>query len=317
MAEMLREGTVLLGDHRIAYRLTGGEGGGARTVALLNGSVFNCRQWNPVLLPLLRWRLGPTWRFLQFDYPGFGRSPAGPPLRTMAASAAVVARLLDALCIERAHFLGISLGSALGQALLFEHPQRVLSFAGFGNPHLGDEAYARKVTAFHHHLQALERIRHLWDTPVDFAMVGRLLREVYCEGIYGKPADRLTLLERAKLRAIQLLVAPMLIGTPLCSMVELFSLYANDPDPHIEYYRSRLLSAPAVPVLLLCGLDDTTTPPEMCRALHRALPAATLVELPGVDHMGPMLMPHQAWRIVAAYATWVRRLAATSGRARA
>ena len=151
--------------------------------------------------------------------------------------------------------------------------------------------------------------------PIDLTMVGRLLREVYCEGIFGKPADRLNLLERAKLRAIQLLVAPMLIGTPLRSMVELFSLYANDPDPYIEYYRGRLTSPPAVPVLLLCGLNDTTTPPEMSRALQRALPAAALVELPGVDHMGPMLMPHQAWRIAAAYATWVRPLAATSGRA--
>jgi len=49
-----------------------------------------------------------------------------------------------------------------------------------------------------------------------------------------------------------------------------------------------------VPILLLNGLADTTTPPYMSRELARVLPGAELVEFEGVTHMGPMMLKKEA-----------------------
>jgi len=65
------------------------------------------------------------FRTVLLDLPGYGRSNKvpveGPPFRFYAAA---VREFMDALGIERAHFLGNSLGGSVTLRLAMDHPQR-------------------------------------------------------------------------------------------------------------------------------------------------------------------------------------------------
>ena len=63
-------------------------------------------------------------RVIAFDLPGIGASDPPSRMRRMRQFAALVAELLDALDIPRAHVLGVSWGGALAQQFAFQYPNR-------------------------------------------------------------------------------------------------------------------------------------------------------------------------------------------------
>ena len=106
----------------IAYRFDGPENGRVLLVAnslMANGSMWD---WN---VPAFADR----YRILRYDKRGHGRSSvvAGP--YSIAQLADDAAGLLDALQIEKAHFMGLSIGGMIGQQLGARYPERVYSLA--------------------------------------------------------------------------------------------------------------------------------------------------------------------------------------------
>lgn len=106
----------------IAYRFDGPENGRVLLVAnslMANGSMWD---WN---VPAFADR----YRILRYDKRGHGRSSvvAGP--YSIAQLADDAAGLLDALQIEKAHFMGLSIGGMIGQQLGARYPERVHSLA--------------------------------------------------------------------------------------------------------------------------------------------------------------------------------------------
>jgi len=67
------------------------------------------------------------WRVLRADIRGHGGSEAGPSPYHMDDLVADSIAILDALGIERAHYVGLSLGAMSGFGLGIRHPDRVLS----------------------------------------------------------------------------------------------------------------------------------------------------------------------------------------------
>ncbi len=67
------------------------------------------------------------WRVVALDTRGHGASPPAPPPYRIGELVDDVVAVLDALAIERAHYVGLSLGGMIGFGLGIEHPQRVLS----------------------------------------------------------------------------------------------------------------------------------------------------------------------------------------------
>jgi pimeloyl-ACP methyl ester carboxylesterase len=282
-------------------------GEGPETLILLNGSVFNHRQWNRTMLPQLRRRLGRRLRLVQLDYPGFGRSPRGPrPIESPLMTRLVVG-LIDQLQVQQVHLFGFSMGSLIGRGLLFEHPHRVGSWAGYGNPCLEREEFLERLADCQALLDGLRRLQDLWDRPIDRENLPRVWREAFAPMVFdGLSYAQLSWRRRLKLRLARRFIAEMLIGTPLCSVVELFERYAALPASDVAYFREGLTRIPRrVPLLLLAGTADTVTPPAMNRELARRLPGATAVELAGLSHMGPMGLRGQARRLVGTYARWL------------
>jgi 3-oxoadipate enol-lactonase len=117
------ENTMLLpvDGWRIYYDLAGAE---ERPVVCMTHSLAaDGGMWAEQLPPLL----AAGFRVLRIDMRGHGGSDPVAGDYTMSALAGDVIRVLDALGIERAHYIGLSIGGMIGQALAIEHGHRVIS----------------------------------------------------------------------------------------------------------------------------------------------------------------------------------------------
>ena len=109
-----------VGDIEIAHRWDGARDGPVVMMAHAMGTSH--RIWDPQV-PALADR----YRLLRYDWRGHGDTdaPAGP--YTLDQFVADAAGLMDALGLERVHWVGISTGGMIGQGLGIHRPDRVAS----------------------------------------------------------------------------------------------------------------------------------------------------------------------------------------------
>lgn len=67
------------------------------------------------------------YRILRHDYRGHGKSAVRPPPYNMPQLVADCLKIMDNIGIERAHYVGISMGAAVGWGLALDHPRRLFS----------------------------------------------------------------------------------------------------------------------------------------------------------------------------------------------
>ncbi|NUR93968.1 MAG: 3-oxoadipate enol-lactonase [Kribbellaceae bacterium] len=103
---------------RVAHRVTGRPG--APTVVLSNSLGATWEMWDANLAEWER-----HFRVVRFDTRGHGRSPVPPGPYTIDDLTDDAVDLLDMLEIERAHFVGLSLGGMIGLRLAARNPARV------------------------------------------------------------------------------------------------------------------------------------------------------------------------------------------------
>ena len=255
----------------LAYEWTGT---GPETAVLINGSVFNYHQWDKHALPILQRELAGQCRFLQYDYIGVGGSSAKNAPFNMFDLADELLALLDALSVDRVHLLGISKGSLVGQAFLIQHPQRALSFCGLGNPYLSDQAQGPAGSEFSDRLEALETCKELWPQRINPQNYKTVFDRVYVPAIFGKEVAGLSLIERLRAFAVRRMVYPALEGTYVQTMVDLFRYYVDGLSQEAPAFDAGLSRVKGIPILLLNGTADTTTPPHMSCELAELLPGA-------------------------------------------
>lgn len=295
----------LSGRGTVAYQWSGS---GPEVVVLVNGSVFNYHQWDMQALPIVRRALDGRVRFLQYDYVGVGGSSAKTVPFRMFDLADELRDLLDALSVERAHLLGISKGSLVGQAFLIRYPERALSFCGLGNPNVLSNNLQGTFAAFQDRLAALEEIRDLWPERINRANYVEVVNRVYVPAMFSKEYEDLSLVERLRAMIVRRMVYPALEGTFIQTMVDLFRFYVGDIVEEVPAFAAGLPQVQGVPILLLNGTADTTTPVPMSRELAELLPQADLVEFQGVTHMGPMLLGKEAKPVFERYTAFMNGL---------
>ncbi len=294
----------LTGRGTVAYQWTGN---GPRTVVLVNGSVFNYFQWDKVL-PLLRHRLGKQYRFLRYDYVGVGGSSAKTVPFNMLDLADELRDLLDALSVERVHLLGISKGSLVGQAFLFRHPERALSFCGLGNPNLLYHDLNKTFAVFRERVEELEKMEELWPQRIHRRNYARVFREVYVPALFSKRYTELSMKERLRAFVVRQIVYSSLKGTFIRTMADLFRYYIDGIIQEIPAFADGLSRIHGVPILLLHGNKDTTIPIEMSRGLVKKLSGAELVEFEGVTHMGPLLLKKESELVFGRYVDFLKQV---------
>lgn len=125
---------VRVGDIDVHYEEQG-QGSG---VVLVHGLGNDLHLWDEIATELAR-----LHRVIRYDVRGFGETdkPAGP--YTLAGFAADLAGLLDALGIDCAHVMGLSMGGVIAQRFALDFPRRARSLVLVStSSEVGDKARA-------------------------------------------------------------------------------------------------------------------------------------------------------------------------------
>jgi 3-oxoadipate enol-lactonase len=118
---MFEPGTVRFDDGEF-FRVAAEGPSGAPWIVLGNSLGTDLTLWDSFAAAMAR-----HYRILRYDHRGHGKSVVTPPPYTMPQLVADCIRLMDAVGIERAHYVGISMHAAVGWGLALHHPRRLLS----------------------------------------------------------------------------------------------------------------------------------------------------------------------------------------------
>ncbi|QOZ34671.1 alpha/beta fold hydrolase [Bradyrhizobium sp. CCBAU 53421] len=230
---------------RIAYRIDGPDD--RPVLALSNSIATSLRMWDGSVPAL-----GRSFRLLRYDTRGHGGSDAPVGAYSMDRLGRDVVELLDHLAIDRAHFLGLSLGGFIGQWLGIFAPERIdrLILSNTAS-HLASE------------LPFDDQIRAVLATSDMDGIAEDFMRNWF-------PAT--------------MLAAPNQIVDEFRNMVRttpprgLAGCYAALRDVDLR----RTISLIAAPTLVIGGESDTVTRASHSEAIAASITDAKLVLLPGV-----------------------------------
>jgi 3-oxoadipate enol-lactonase len=231
--------------------------GRGAAVVLLHAFPFDREVWSDVV-PALAAR----FRVVSVDARGFGESPLRAAYPTPGSSAPYaltdladdLAALLDALAIEKAALVGMSMGGYTALAFAARH--------------------ARRLSAL-----VLADTRAAADSPEVREKRERALATVHGRGVAAYLDESLgPLLSRGAPPALRALVRTR-AASHADSVVAGIEALRDRPD------RTADLPAIACPTLALCGAEDGVTPPAEMRRMSQAIRGARYVELPGAGHL--------------------------------
>jgi pimeloyl-ACP methyl ester carboxylesterase len=114
---MIKKGKVKVNDINIYYEIHG-EG---FPLVMIHGFNANLDWWPPYLID----EVSKNFKTLFFDNRGAGRTDKPDIEYSMKMMADDTVSLMDALNIERAHVLGISMGGYIAQELVLNYPEKV------------------------------------------------------------------------------------------------------------------------------------------------------------------------------------------------
>jgi pimeloyl-ACP methyl ester carboxylesterase len=241
-----------VGDYRLHYRQAGS---GAQTVVLLHGIPTNSFLWYGVV-PYL----SDTYTVIAPDLLGYGSSDRAPSDElALPNQAEHIVKLLDALDIRQAHFVGHDLGGGIVQILSVRHPERVLSMVA-----------ADAVCFANWPLPKVSAMR--WPTAPEFepgtALIGQMIRG----GVYHPEAVTPVVLDA--------FTAPF--ATP--SGPDELQRAASALDHRQTEDIAPDLPNVTVPVTLLWGQHAPYTTPYWGQRLQQTIPNSKLKILPDCGH---------------------------------
>jgi pimeloyl-ACP methyl ester carboxylesterase len=218
-------------------------------------------------------------RWITYDHPGTGRSPAQPPAATTGQLTRAAVGVLEELHIEAANVLGISLGGAVALELALRAPERVRSLIlistsadgplrrGIDMRRLG-QATARVAS------ESFKR-RRLWLAPAMYS------REYLARGVSGHAQ-----------RAARPPGLPPTVWT-LLGQASAASLHS----------RANYLDRITIPTLVMHGDADALVPVANAQRLARGIRNAELRIVHGGSHAFALEDPDG---VVTAISTWLR-----------
>ncbi len=235
-----------------------GEGMHDAPVLLLHHSLAtDLHSWDRVIPAFVQ-----KYRVIRFDARGHGKSDVPPGPYDFELLADDVLRIMDALEIDRAHFLGLSMGGMVGQVLGIEHGDRFRSLILASTT-----SYIAPETG------------PLWDERITMIRAETMQSQI--ESTIGRWFTRGFV--ESDDPAIKT-IAKMIADTPAegcigwCEAIKTLNLTDK-------------LSAITTPTLVIVGEDDPGTPVAAARAIHEAVPGSKLAIIPNASHQAPVEQP--------------------------
>ena len=240
---------------RMHYELSGKKG--APVVAFSHSLGSSLEMWHPQT-----GILEPHYQVLRYDMRGHGKTDVSTGPYSLELLAGDVIGLLDALGIERIHFVGLSIGGMIGQCLGLNHAKRLRSLVLCDTrskaPREGDQAIQERIeTARKKGLGALlEPTIERWFTP----------------SFIEKNPPGLGIIRR------EFLATPV-EGYIGCSEA-LRRLNYLDRLPAIK-----------LPTLIMVGEEDPGTPVAASKEIHERIAGSELVIIPSARHLSNVEQP--------------------------
>ena len=232
---------------RVAYERVGA----GPPLVLVHGAVSDSRVWQPQLDAL-----ADEFTVVAWDAPGCGQSSDPPESFRLPEYADVLAGLIAALGLRRAHVLGHSFGGALALELARRHPAAVATlilvgaYAGWAGSLPADEVERRLSFA----VDIAKRLPGGFEPP---SMPGLFTDKMPSEAAAGLT----TIMSEIRPAATRAMARAL-----------------SEADLREG------LSSIGVPTLLIYGDADERSPPSVAEDLHRRIPTSSLVVLPGLGH---------------------------------
>ncbi|GHE22224.1 alpha/beta fold hydrolase [Halomonas urumqiensis] len=247
---------LTINGRSVAYRLLGAEA--LPLVVLAHPLGMSQAVWDDVLPALL-----PRYRVLTWDLPGHGASDAWPAdggAITPAALAADALALVEHAGVSRFHFAGTSIGGVVGQQLLAEQAERLLSLTLTNTGAVIGTAELWNTRA--------ERVRNEGLAAMSAEIVPRWFAPACFEAEPALKSGWMTQMGRGDDESY----------ARMCEMLGSTDFTGK-------------LGATSLKVLLLAGDEDLATPPATLEALAAECQGATLEVLEGVGHVPSVEVP--------------------------
>jgi 3-oxoadipate enol-lactonase len=234
---------------KINYELSGKKG--APVVVLSHSLACGLVMWNPQMDVLI-----PHFRVIRYDMRGHGRSGVTPGPYTLELLADDVVGLMDALNVDRFHFVGLSIGGMIGQSLALNHAKRLRSLA------LCDTASTVPPEAQPIWQERIERTRAKgMESQVNETMER-----------WFTPAFLKQNIPMAELIRKQILATPVEGYLGCAEAIRRLN------------YLDRLREV-KLPTLIMVGEHDPGTPVSASQAIHERIPDSKLIILPSARHL--------------------------------
>jgi len=240
---------ALIDGRRLAWR----EAGDGPALVFVHGMGGNARNWETQYA-----QFSDRYRVIGWDAPGYGESDDWPTdVPTVADYTAMIAKLMDAVGVERAHMVGHSFGGTLMPAFQKAFPERVLSMVlaqpVIGSGPLGAEKQA-EIIAARENLFAELGIEAYAQQHAPRSVAATANEATVAKGIevtsWTRPTGHL-----AQWRAM--------------ARADIFQEISDDPCP----------------ATVISGAGDKTASQDVVRRIGDAISGAAFVELPDVGHM--------------------------------
>jgi 3-oxoadipate enol-lactonase len=231
---------------------------GDPTIVLLHGLLFDGGMWRGQIEPLAA--LG---HVLVFDGPGHGKSEP-PPRFTLEEHADALYDAFGELGVDKAILVGLSWGGMVSMRLVTQHPEKVAAMV-LMDTSADPEDLAKRVR-----FRAFIALHRRFGTP---------------RGLFDKEIAPLLFSARTLRERPELLDASF----------RRTNGYDRDGLARaalaVTVHRGGILGKLGmvrVPVLVMVGKEDRSTPPAKAESIASTIPHASLVVMDGLGHMAPI-----------------------------
>jgi pimeloyl-ACP methyl ester carboxylesterase len=247
--------------------------GAGPPLLLIMGMSGTALHWGEPFLSQLR----RDFEVIAYDHRGVGASTRLEGPVTLAQLAGDAAALLEALKLDSAHVLGISMGGMVAQELALAHPERVRTLAlgctycGGPGSSLSPRGTRERLTTAMMSGDRQRALRTAWELNVSPAMAADAQA-------YGR------FLEIAARRVV---AVPVILA-------QLQAIAAHDT--------SARLPGLSLPTLIVHGSEDEMVPVENARLIHSLVAGSCLEILEGAGHLFFWEQPERSAELVRAHA---------------
>lgn len=233
----------------------------ASTIILIHGFPLNKTMWNKQIEVLQK-----DYRVVAYDIRGYGNSEIGDDDFTIESFVHDLLSLMDNLQIQTSVLCGFSMGGYIALNAIVNFPERFTSLILCDTNCEADNAEAK-----------VKRMKSIESIMADGL-------EQYAEGSLKK------------------LFAPHSLSKHISSVEVVREMIMKSPEQSIFKTLTALsereetctkLHAIQVPVLIMVGIEDEITPPEVAMAMHKKIKGSTLRIIDHAGHMSNMEQPDQ------------------------